>query len=217
MVTLAVRAGGRRTRAGAAWAARRTRRMRTLAEVRAGGGRREVACRDAARTLLRAFGEVRFAALARALARLLRSGAGAASFCARRARFHALRAAVDCLRARFASRLASFRRLRARFNSSLAMRTRCLATSACSRALSRGSAGTAVSLPLFFIFMPAKRERRPVSHNCPVVATATRTCRFFFHCHDFPAAPETAPQLHARAAARASLAQGAVRSAGSAE
>src|SRR5262249_3067904 len=48
-------------------------------------------------------------------------------FCARRARFQALRATAASLRARLASRLASFRRLRARLSSSLAIRTRCLA------------------------------------------------------------------------------------------
>ena len=79
-------------------------------------------------------------------------------FWARRARFHTLRAEVDCLRARLASRLASFSRLRARFSSSLAMRTRCFATSAWSRARSRGSVGVVGSLPFFFIRLPAKSE-----------------------------------------------------------
>ena len=60
-----------------------------------------------------------------------------------RAFFHALRVASACLRARLASRLASFTRLRARLSSSLAIRTRCRATSACSRARSSGSAGSA--------------------------------------------------------------------------
>ena len=61
-----------------------------------------------------------------------------------RAFFHTLRAAAACLRARLASRLASFTRLRARLSSSLAIRTRCRATSACRRARSSGSAGSAL-------------------------------------------------------------------------
>ena len=85
------------------------------------------------------------------------------SFWARRARFQTLRAAAECLRARLASRLASFRRLRARFNSSFAMRTRCLATSACSRARSRGSAGVSCSLPVFFIGGLATRKERSLT------------------------------------------------------
>jgi hypothetical protein len=75
-----------------------------------------------------------------------------------RAFFHALRARLACLRARLASRFASFSHLRARLSSSLAIRTRCLATSACSRARSRGSADASsrgaagaswLSLPVF--------------------------------------------------------------------
>jgi hypothetical protein len=85
------------------------------------------------------------------------------SFWARRARFQTLRAAAECLRARLASRLASFRRLRARFSSSLAMRTRCLATSACSRARSSGSAGVSCSLPVFFIGGLATRKTRSLT------------------------------------------------------
>ena len=65
--------------------------------------------------------------------------------CALRAFFHAFRVAAACRRARLASRLASFIRLRARLSSSLAIRTRCLATSACSRARSRGSAGSSAA------------------------------------------------------------------------
>jgi hypothetical protein len=79
--------------------------------------------------------------------------------------FQTLRVEAACLRARRASRFASLRRLRARFSSSLAIRTRCLATSAWSRARSAGSAGVAlpasdssggISLPVFFIRGPAK-------------------------------------------------------------
>src|SRR5437773_48945 len=84
-------------------------------------------------------------------------------FWARRARFQTLRAAAECLRARLASRLASFRRLRARFSSSFAMRTRCLATSACSRTRSRGSAGVSCSLPVFFIGGLATRKTRSLT------------------------------------------------------
>lgn len=77
--------------------------------------------------------------------------------------FQILRAEAANLRARLASRLASFKRLRARLSSSFAMRTRCLATSACSLARSTGSAGAcsasadeldpgdASALPVFFI------------------------------------------------------------------
>ena len=147
---------GRRARAGAVCRGR-ARRLRALElrtlELRPDrAGRRGAACRDEAVV---------------PLGRLLRLGAGAASFCARRTRFQALRAAAECLRARFASRLASLRRLRARFSSSFAMRTRCFATSACSRALSRGSAGRlAVSLPLFFIFVPARRAASLTQSPC---------------------------------------------------
>ena len=66
--------------------------------------------------------------------------------------------AAACLRARLASRLASFSRLRARLSSSLAIRTRCLATSASSRARSKGSPGVSCSLPVFFMRGPAKRK-----------------------------------------------------------
>ena len=148
---------GRRARAGAVCRGRALRRLRTfeLRTLAVGpdrAGRRAAAWRDEAVV---------------PLGRLLRPGAGAASFCARRARFHALRAVAECLRARFASRLASLRRLRARFSSSFAMRTRCFATSACSRALSRGSAGRlAVSLPLFFIFVPARRAASLTQSPC---------------------------------------------------
>lgn len=86
------------------------------------------------------------------------------SFCARRARFHALRAAADTLRARLASRLASLRRLRARLSSSLAMRTRCLATSACNLARPSGSAGALDSLPVFFI-PPAREVKEDQFHT----------------------------------------------------
>lgn len=86
------------------------------------------------------------------------------SFCARRARFHALRAAADTLRARLASRLASLRRLRARLSSSLAMRTRCLATSACNLARPSGSAGEPDSLPVFFI-PPAREAKEDQCHT----------------------------------------------------
>jgi hypothetical protein len=94
-----------------------------------------------------------------------------AFFWSRRARFHTLRAEADCLRARRASRLASFNRLRARFSSSLAMRTRCLATSAWSRARSRGSVGLVGSLPFFFIRWPARAKGTPVSHKPLRVST----------------------------------------------
>jgi hypothetical protein len=92
--------------------------------------------------------------------------------CARRARFQALRATPASFRARLASRLASFSRLRARFSSSFAMRTRCLATSACSRTRSSGSAVEFCSLPVFFIRRP-RSERRAVSHKLPHVSTPT--------------------------------------------
>src|SRR6266403_5037998 len=126
---------------------------------RARRGARRVRRRVVALPAVR-FGAARCAAAGRLAAAELRFARAAAffttldpglSFWARRARFQTLRAAMDCLRARLASRLASFRRLRARFSSSLAMRTRCLATSACSRARSRGSAGVSCSLPVFFI------------------------------------------------------------------
>jgi hypothetical protein len=134
-------------------------RRALAAEVAPAGGRRlEALRREVACDAFGALAELAFLDFAR-FAPLLRAGAGAASFCARRTRFQALRAAVDCLRARLASRFASFRRLRARFSSSFAIRTRCFATSACSRALSRGSAGRLVgSLSLFFIF--GAREAR---------------------------------------------------------
>lgn len=155
-----------RSRIAAGCRGRRARRGLTLEDARAGEGRGEAAWRDAARVAL---GVLPFVGLPLAT---FAGFAGVASLCARRARFQALRAEADCLRARFASRLASFRRLRARFNSSFAMRTRCFATSACSRALSKGSAGrSAGSLSLFFILLPAKREGRPVSHNRYGVST----------------------------------------------
>ena len=91
-------------------------------------------------------------------------------FWARRARFHALRAAAATLRARFASRFASLRRLRARFSSSLARRTRCLATSACRRTRSGGSVVEPCSLAVFFI-CGSRSERPPVSHKAPPVST----------------------------------------------
>lgn len=91
-------------------------------------------------------------------------------FCARRARFQALRATAASLRARRASRLASFRRLRARFSSSFAMRTRCLATSACSRTRSSGSAAEPCALPVFFMRRPCS-ERCAVSHKHALVST----------------------------------------------
>ncbi len=88
-----------------------------------------------------------FLRLAReAVVRLPADAAGAKSArCALRAFFHALRAAAESFRARLASRLASFTRLRARLSSSLAIRRRCFATSACSLARSRGSAGSPVA------------------------------------------------------------------------
>src|SRR5215469_11234108 len=139
---------------GAACLGRRARAARTFGDARA-GERREAACRGVARAAFAALGAGAFAFEALAFEALpfapFADFGGVASFCARRARFHALRAAADCLRARFASRLASFRRLRARFSSSLAIRTRCLATSACSLARSRGSTGGFCSLPVFFI------------------------------------------------------------------
>src|SRR5512146_291337 len=120
------------------------------------------------------------------------SGAGLARG-ALRAFFQALRAAAACLRARLASRLASFTRLRACFSSSFAIRTRCLATSACSRARSSGSIGSSraaacavaggtdvlaplpapdggapalrLSLAVFPIRNRVVGEGRPVSHN----------------------------------------------------
>jgi hypothetical protein len=166
---------------------------RTAATVLARGGRVRVAVTTLVRRAARA--RVLDARLGRAVRRAagregfpaaaflragfaacgLRCDSGAAFFCARRARFHALRAAADCLRAFLASRLASFKRLRARLSSFLAMRTRCFATSAWSRARSRGSAGKFIGslLPLFFIFLPAKREGRPVSHNHHGLATAS--------------------------------------------
>jgi len=91
-------------------------------------------------------------------------------FCARRARFQALRATAASLRARLPSRLASFRRLRARFSSSFAMRTRCLATSACSRTRWSGSAVECCALPVFFIRRP-RSERPAVSHKPPRVSS----------------------------------------------
>jgi len=91
-------------------------------------------------------------------------------FCARRARFQALRATAASLRARLASRLASFRRLRARFSSSFAMRTRCLATSACSRTRSSGSAAEPCALPVFFMRRPWS-ERCAVSHKHALVSS----------------------------------------------
>jgi len=91
-------------------------------------------------------------------------------FCARRARFQALRATAASLRARLASRLASFRRLRARFSSSFAMRTRCLATSACSRTRSSGSAAEPCALPVFFMRRPCS-ERCAVSHKHALVSS----------------------------------------------
>jgi hypothetical protein len=91
-------------------------------------------------------------------------------FCARRARFQALRATAASLRARLASRLASFRRLRARFSSSFAMRTRCLATSACSRTRPSGSATEPCALPVFFMRRPCS-ERCAVSHKHALVSS----------------------------------------------
>jgi hypothetical protein len=136
------------------------RRVVAVRAVRFGAARRAAAARlglraglaDAAADLGLARGAALFAALDPGL-----------SFWARRARFQTLRAAAECLRARLASRLASFRRLRARFSSSLAMRTRCLATSACSRARSRGSAGVSCSLPVFFIGGLATRKTRSLT------------------------------------------------------
>lgn len=91
-------------------------------------------------------------------------------FCARRARFQALRATAASLRARRASRLASFRRLRARFSSSFAMRTRCLATSACSRTRWSGSVAEPCALPVFFMRRPCS-ERCAVSHKHALVSS----------------------------------------------
>ncbi|MDB6087720.1 MAG: hypothetical protein JWN85_504 [Gammaproteobacteria bacterium] len=100
--------------------------------------------------------------------------APASSAAARCAFFQTLRVEAACLRARRDSRFASLRRLRARFSSSLAMRTRCFATSACSRARSEGSAGAAFpfadssegdSLPVFFIRGPAKWAKGRKSHT----------------------------------------------------
>ena len=157
----ALRRTAARGAAGARGVARRVRRrVVALRAVRFGAAR----CAAAGRLGLRA-------GLADAAAGL-RFTRGAAffttldpglSFWARRARFHTLRAAAECLRARLASRLASFRRLRARFSSSLAMRTRCLATSACSRARSRGSAGVSCSLPVFFMGGLATRKTRSLT------------------------------------------------------
>ena len=92
-------------------------------------------------------------------------------------RFQILRVEAASLRARFASRLASFTRLRARFNSSFAIRTRCLATSACSRTRSTGSDDVcapsdeldpedASALPVFFISCPVAQALRRQSHIC---------------------------------------------------
>jgi hypothetical protein len=157
----AVRRTAARVAAAARGLVRRVlRRVAALRAVRFGAARRAAARRlglragsaDAAADLRLARGAAFFATLDPGL-----------SFWARRARFQTLRAAAECLRARLASRLASFRRLRARFSSSLAMRTRCLATSACSRARSRGSAGVSCSLPVFFIGGLATRKTRSVT------------------------------------------------------
>src|SRR6266403_5098565 len=169
-------AGARRarTRAGLAGATAPRGALRRTA-ARGAAGARGVAGRALRRIVeLRAarFGAARCAVAARLAAADLRFARGAAffttldpglSFWARRARFHTLRAAAECLRARLASRLASFRRLRARFSSSLAMRTRCLATSACSRARPRGSAGVSCSLPVFFIGGLATRKTQSLT------------------------------------------------------
>ena len=156
------------------------------------------------------------------LRRLVRGGVGPLAFCARgvrrrwrvgasglpfarcalRAFFHALRVASACLRARLASRLASLTRLRARLSSSLAIRTRCRATSACSRARSSGSAGSAaegvfeaeaLGLPLapdgpapadrfFLAVFPMQKagggKGRPVSHNGCGLATVILSTDF---------------------------------------
>lgn len=87
----------------------------------------------------------------------------------RRARFQSFRASIAYLRARLASRFASFRRLRALRSSSFASRTRCWATSACSRARSMISVDSdwpvgepsaeVISLPVFFMAHIAKRCR----------------------------------------------------------
>jgi hypothetical protein len=157
----AVRRTAARVAAAARGLVRRVlRRVAALRAVRFGAARRAAARRlglragsaDAAADLRLARGAAFFATLDPGL-----------SFWARRARFQTLRAAAECLRARLASRLASFRRLRARFSSSLAMRTRCLATSACSRARSRGSAGVSCSLPVFFIGGLATRKTRSLT------------------------------------------------------
>jgi hypothetical protein len=98
----------------------------------------------------------------------------------RRARFQSLRASDAYLRARLASRFASFKRLRALRSSSFASRTRCWATSACSRARSMISADSAFSagessaegnsLPVFL--MACLRSEPPVSHKPQALATA---------------------------------------------
>jgi len=136
---------------------RRRRRRRCFAREPAEATR-------ALRATLRATPEVRSRAALEATA--LREP----SFWARRARFQALRAAAASFRARLASRLASFRRLRARLSSSLAIRTRCLATSACSRTRARGSPVVFCSLPVFFIGGP-RSERTRVSHKAPRVSS----------------------------------------------
>ena len=146
----------------------------------------------------------RAARLGCARRRVTASGVAVAggSFWARRARFQALRAAAECLRARLASRLASFRRLRARLSSSLAMRTRCFATSACSRARSRGSAGASCPLPVFFI-CDAQSERTSVSHKAPCVATVSHLSTEFVHkyvdrCGSRVQTPSSGKGLHHR-------------------
>src|SRR5438034_6090940 len=151
----------------AAWSAVRLTAGRGAAAAR--GRARRVLRPRVARRVARALRAVRGFAGCAADLRLARGAPFFAvldpesCFWARRARFQTLRAAAECLRARLASRLASFRRLRARFSSSFAMRTRCLATSACSRTRSRGSAGVSCSLPVFFIGGLATRKTRSLT------------------------------------------------------
>jgi hypothetical protein len=103
-------------------------------------------------------------------------------FLARRARFHSLRAAVAPLRARLASRLASFRRLRARLSSSLAIRTRCLATSACSSARPEVSEG-AGSLPVFFFMCGPVRGKKTSLTQAPWRCHRAKLSTEFVHNH----------------------------------
>ena len=159
-----------RARAGLGPALLTSRRTRFTARRRATVERRRRRRRCFRREPAEAARGLRAAPEARSPAPLEVTALSDPAFWARRARFQALRAAAASLRARLASRLASFRRLRARLSSSLAIRTRCLATSACSRTRARGSPVDFCSLPVFFIGGP-RSERTRVSHKAPRVSS----------------------------------------------